>query len=78
MIGSEIAAETQWNRSRVASAAHEVGRDHLQEGALPHLHAHVVPRTRGDGLRGFFWPRTRYADAAQAAEVASLISAALA
>ena len=25
--------------------------------SVPHLHAHVVPRTRGDGLRGFFWPR---------------------
>ena len=29
--------------------------------SVPHLHVHVVPRTRGDGLRGFFWPRTRYA-----------------
>ena len=32
--------------------------------SVPHLHCHVVPRTKGDGLRGFFWPRTRYADAA--------------
>jgi histidine triad (HIT) family protein len=30
--------------------------------SVPHLHVHVVPRRRGDGLRGFFWPRTRYAD----------------
>ncbi len=30
--------------------------------SIPHLHVHVVPRTRGDGLRGFFWPRTKYAD----------------
>lgn len=28
----------------------------------PHLHTHVVPRNRKDGLRGFFWPRTRYGD----------------
>ena len=28
--------------------------------SIPHLHVHVVPRTKGDGLRGFFWPRTRY------------------
>ena len=28
--------------------------------SVPHAHVHVVPRTRGDGLRGFFWPRTRY------------------
>ena len=29
--------------------------------SIPHLHVHVVPRTKGDGLRGFFWPRTQYA-----------------
>jgi histidine triad (HIT) family protein len=29
--------------------------------SIPHLHIHVVPRTKGDGLRGFFWPRTHYA-----------------
>lgn len=30
--------------------------------SVAHLHLHVVPRTKGDGLRGFFWPRTTYAD----------------
>lgn len=30
--------------------------------SVPHLHCHVVPRTKGDGLRGFFWPRTKYAE----------------
>ena len=30
--------------------------------SVTHLHLHVVPRTKGDGLRGFFWPRTSYAD----------------
>ncbi len=30
--------------------------------SVPHLHVHVVPRTKGDGLRGFFWPRTTYGD----------------
>ena len=44
--------------------------------SVPHLHAHVVPRTRGDGLRGFFWPRTRYADDAEAARYAARIGAA--
>ena len=29
--------------------------------SVAHLHLHVVPRTKGDGLRGFFWPRTKYA-----------------
>jgi histidine triad (HIT) family protein len=28
--------------------------------SVPHLHVHVVPRTKGDGLRGFFWPRVKY------------------
>ena len=35
--------------------------------SVPHLHLHVVPRTKGDGLRGFFWPRTTYADGELAA-----------
>jgi histidine triad (HIT) family protein len=35
--------------------------------SVPHLHVHVVPRTKGDGLRGFFWPRGRYADDDEAA-----------
>lgn len=43
--------------------------------SVPHLHVHVVPRTKGDGLRGFFWPRTTYDDEAQAAEVAARIRA---
>lgn len=46
--------------------------------SVPHLHVHVVPRRRKDGLRGFFWPRTRYADDAEAAETAARIAAALA
>jgi histidine triad (HIT) family protein len=44
--------------------------------SVPHLHTHVVPRTKGDGLKGFFWPRTRYLDEAQAAGVATAIAAA--
>jgi histidine triad (HIT) family protein len=45
--------------------------------SVAHLHVHVVPRTKGDGLRGFFWPRTRYEDDAHAARVAADIRAAL-
>jgi histidine triad (HIT) family protein len=44
--------------------------------SVPHLHAHVVPRTRGDGLRGFFWPRSKYAPG-EAATVAARIRQAL-
>jgi histidine triad (HIT) family protein len=41
--------------------------------SVPHLHVHIVPRRRKDGLRGFFWPRTKYASEDEAAEVASRI-----
>jgi histidine triad (HIT) family protein len=46
--------------------------------SVPHLHLHVVPRTKGDGLRGFFWPRTKYADAADRAAYGDRLRAALA
>jgi histidine triad (HIT) family protein len=39
--------------------------------SVPHLHVHVVPRRRKDGLRGFFWPRHKYESEAQAEEVAA-------
>ncbi|WP_416901071.1 HIT family protein [Micromonospora echinospora] len=45
--------------------------------SVPHLHTHVVPRTKGDGLRGFFWPRTRYADDDEASSYAERLAAAL-
>ena len=41
--------------------------------SVPHMHVHVVPRRRKDGLRGFFWPRTRYADDADMEQVAARI-----
>ncbi len=44
--------------------------------SVPHLHVHVVPRRRKDGLRGFFWPRQRYADEEEMADVAARIRAA--
>lgn len=45
--------------------------------SVPHLHTHVVPRTKGDGLRGFFWPRTRYSDHQEMAEYARLLRSVL-
>lgn len=44
--------------------------------SVPHLHVHVVPRRRHDGLRGFFWPRTSYAQG-EAAQYAARLRAAL-
>ena len=46
--------------------------------SVPHLHVHVVPRTKGDGLRGFFWPRSRYASEDEAASYAARLRDALA
>jgi len=45
--------------------------------SVPHLHVHVVPRRRKDGLKGFFWPRTKYKSEEEMEEVRSKISAAL-
>ena len=46
--------------------------------SVPHLHVHVVPRTKGDGLKGFFWPRSKYPSAEAMREVGAKIRAALA
>ncbi|HET8531424.1 MAG TPA: HIT family protein [Methylomirabilota bacterium] len=45
--------------------------------SVAHLHVHVVPRRRGDGLRGFFWPRGRYESAAAMEETRERIAGAL-
>jgi histidine triad (HIT) family protein len=45
--------------------------------SVPHLHVHVVPRRRKDGLKGFFWPRTKYRDAAEMESVRVLLQHAL-
>jgi histidine triad (HIT) family protein len=54
-----------------------VGMNNRVSQSVPHAHVHVVPRTKGDGLRGFFWPRQKYASDAQAAEIAARLRAAL-
>ena len=55
-----------------------VALNNVVSQSVPHLHVHVVPRTRGDGLRGFFWPRQRYDSDAEAAEYAERLRATLA
>jgi histidine triad (HIT) family protein len=45
--------------------------------SVPHLHVHVVPRRKKDGLRGFFWPRVKYASDEEMATVATQIRNAL-
>jgi histidine triad (HIT) family protein len=47
-----------------------VAQNNVVSQAVPHVHVHVVPRRRGDGLRGFFWPREKYASDAEMAQFA--------
>jgi histidine triad (HIT) family protein len=69
---------------RLAAAAVEglgaqgsfVAMNNTVSQSVAHLHLHVVPRTKGDGLRGFFWPRTTYA-AGEAGEYAARLRDAL-
>lgn len=55
-----------------------VAMNNVVSQSVPHLHVHVVPRTKGDGLRGFFWPRTKYASEQESVEYAARIAGALA
>jgi histidine triad (HIT) family protein len=43
--------------------------------SVPHLHIHIVPRNKGDGLKGFFWPRSKYASQEDTERVRDLIQA---
>ena len=54
-----------------------VAENNVVSQSVPHLHVHVVPRTKGDGLKGFFWPRTRYGDDAAMEAVAARLRAVL-
>ena len=64
-------------RTAYAAQGSFVAVNNVVSQSVPHLHVHVVPRTKGDGLRGFFWPRTKYASDDEAAEIATRIAAAL-
>ncbi|HYI59256.1 MAG TPA: HIT family protein [Microlunatus sp.] len=69
-LPTELMAPLLTAAQRVAGALGEtlgcqgtfVALNNVVSQSVPHLHVHVVPRTKGDGLRGFFWPRTRYDD----------------
>jgi histidine triad (HIT) family protein len=50
-----------------------VGMNNGVSQSVPHLHVHVVPRHRGDGLRGFFWPRQRYSSGEEAIKIAAAL-----
>ncbi len=83
-LPTELRAGFVEQQQRLATAMVEVlgaqgsfvAMNNLVSQSVPHLHCHVVPRTKGDGLRGFFWPRTTYADG-EAAAYAERLRAAL-
>ena len=54
-----------------------VALNNVVSQSVPHLHVHVVPRTKGDGLKGFFWPRTKYAGSDERDDYAAKIGSVL-
>lgn len=61
----------------VGSDGSFVANNNVVSQSVPHLHFHVVPRKRKDGLRGFFWPRQPYPDEEAMATTAEAIRRAL-
>ena len=82
-LPDELIAPMFANAKRLSEAVRDamdsqgafVAMNNVVSQSVPHLHIHIAPRNRKDGLRGFFWPRTKYASEAQATEVAKLIRA---
>jgi histidine triad (HIT) family protein len=54
-----------------------VALNNVVSQSVPHLHVHLVPRNRKDGLRGFFWPRTKYESETHMRETAAAVRAAV-
>ena len=60
-------------RAAMGAQGSFVAINNVVSQSVPHLHVHIVPRNRKDGLRGFFWPRHKYPDAAAMKEAADAI-----
>jgi histidine triad (HIT) family protein len=54
-----------------------IAMNNIVSQSIPHLHVHVVPRNKQDGLKGFFWPRTKYDNEAHLNEVLNKIKSEL-
>jgi histidine triad (HIT) family protein len=67
----------QAQRSALGAQGNFFALNEVVSQSVPHVHLHVVPRTKGDGLRGFLWPRHNYQDQASAAAVAARLRAAM-
>jgi len=73
----EVRRVSQGVLDAFGAAGSLVAMNNTVSQSVPHLHAHVVPRNRKDGLRGFFWPRTSYDDDHHAEATAKRLRAAI-
>src|SRR5215208_511131 len=64
-------------RTAMRSQGAFVALNNVVSQSVPHLHVHLVPRNRRDGLRGFFWPRRKYDGEEHMRETAEAVRAAL-
>jgi histidine triad (HIT) family protein len=64
-------------RSAMGAQGAFVAINNVVSQSVPHVHVHVVPRNRKDGLRGFFWPRTKYNGERQMRDTARAVRAAV-
>jgi histidine triad (HIT) family protein len=62
-------------RSAMSAEGSFVALNNIVSQSVPHLHVHLVPRNRKDGLRGFFWPRRKYDSEEHMRETAEAIRA---
>lgn len=62
----------------VAAEGSFVAMNNRVSQSVPHLHVHIVPRRKKDGLKGFFWPRNKYGSEAEIVEVQKSIQSAIA
>jgi histidine triad (HIT) family protein len=64
-------------RKAMESQGAFVAVNNIVSQSVPHLHVHAVPRNRKDGLRGFFWPRTKYESEEDMSDTARAVRAAV-
>jgi histidine triad (HIT) family protein len=80
LIGPSFAAAQLLSRAipeAMGAPGSFVAINNVVSQSVPHLHVHVVPRVRKDGLRGFFWPRREYEDAEHLARTGAAVRAAV-
>ena len=65
-------------RDATESAGAFVAANNIVSQSVPHFHVHLVPRNRKDGLRGFFWPRSKYPSDAEAEAAGNAVREAVA